>query len=68
MYRKVICVYHELTKKFLHTVPKSCEMEMKISVNNNHMITYLTLENVIFHIYKMNNITVCIMTLSSSIA
>ena len=38
--------------KFLHTVPKSCEMEMKISVNNNHMITHLTLTNVTFTYIK----------------
>ena len=38
--------------KFLHTVPKSLEMEMKISVNNHHMITHLTLEDVTFTYIK----------------
>ena len=32
--------------KFLHTVPKSREMKMKISVNNQHTITHLTLAHV----------------------
>ena len=34
--------------KFLHTVPKSHEMEMRIFVNNHHMITHLTLADVTF--------------------
>ena len=38
--------------KFLHTVPKSHEMDMKISVNNDHMITHLTLEDVTFTYIK----------------
>ena len=44
-YRKLICVYHEVTQNF-YIVPKSCEMEMKISVNNHHTITHLTLVDV----------------------
>ena len=34
--------------KFLHTVPKSLQMEMKMSVNNHHIITHLTLAYVTF--------------------
>ena len=41
---------------------------MKISVNNNHMITHLTLADITSTYIKMNNITVCIITFSSSIA
>ena len=46
--------------KILHPVPKSLEMEMKISVNNHHMITHLTLEDVTFTYIK------CITLLSLS--
>ena len=46
--------------KFLHTVPKSLEMEMKISVNNHHIRTHLTLADVTCTYRK------CITWLSSS--
>ena len=32
--------------KFINTVPKSHYMEIKISVNNNHIMKHLTLEDV----------------------